>query len=279
MSLIEVKSELIYNVTAPTSFLFNIAPVQNEYQFIRQEVITLNPAYTYAFNEIGTVGNRVIRFSAIPGKLQVSYQATVELNQDRDNPPQIEENDYSDLPDEVLPYLNPSRYCESDKLGRFAMHEFGQLAPGFLRVSAICDWVHQSLEYVPGTTDARTGACDVLLQKTGVCRDYAHLAIALCRALCIPARYVSGYSVGLEPPDFHGFFEAFLGSRWYLFDATRMAPTNGMVRIGTGRDAADTSFATLIGAATLEQMMVSAQELTDDISLQLNGADQAISTV
>ncbi|OQK18049.1 transglutaminase [Methyloprofundus sedimenti] len=279
MSLIEVKSELIYNVTAPTSFLFNIAPVQNEYQFIRQEVITLNPAFPYAFKEIGTLGNRIIRFSGNPGQLQVSYQATVELSQDRDNPPQIEENNYSDLPDEVLPYLNPSRYCESDKLGRFAMQEFGQLAPGFLRVRAICNWVHQSLEYVPGTTDARTGACDVLLQKTGVCRDYAHLAIALCRALCIPARYVSGYSVGLEPPDFHGFFEAFLGSRWYLFDATRMAPTNGMVRIGTGRDAADTSFATLIGAATLEQMMVSAQELTDDISLQSNGADEAISTV
>jgi len=279
MSLREVKSELIYNVTAPTSFLFNIAPVQNEYQFIRQEVITLNPAYSYAFNEIGILGNRVIRFSGNPGQLQVSYQATVELSQDCDNPPQIEENNYSDLPDEVLPYLNPSRYCESDKLGRFAMQEFGQLAPGFLRVRAICDWVHQSLEYIPGTTDARTGACDVLLQKTGVCRDYAHLAIALCRALCIPARYVSGYSVGLEPPDFHGFFEAFLGSRWYLFDATRMAPTNGMVRIGTGRDAADTSFATLIGAATLEQMMVSAQELTGDISLQSNGADEAISTV
>lgn len=279
MSLIEVKSELNYNVTAPTSFLFNIAPAQNEYQIIHQEVITINPAYTYTFNETGSLGNRVIRFSGDPGQLQVSYQATVELHQNRDNPPQIEENNYRDLPDDVLPYLNPSRYCESDRLGRLAMHEFGQLTPGFSRVSAICAWIHEYLEYVAGTTDARTGACDVLLQKTGVCRDYAHLGIALCRALCIPARYVSGYSVGLEPPDFHGFFEAFLGNRWYLFDATRMAPTNGMVRIGTGRDAADASFATLIGTATLERMMVSAQELTDDISLPSNGADQAISTV
>jgi transglutaminase-like putative cysteine protease len=87
--------------------------------------------------------------------------------------------------------------------------------------------------------------------------------------LCIPARYVSGYAVGLTPPDFHGFFEAYLGARWYLFDATRMAPRDGVVRIGTGRDAADASFATLIGAATLQQMMVTAKELTDEIEESL----------
>jgi transglutaminase-like putative cysteine protease len=99
-----------------------------------------------------------------------------------------------------------------------------------------------------------------LIQCVGVCRDYAHLAIALCRALCIPARYISGYAVALQPPDFHGFFETYLRSRWYLFDATRMSPIEGFVRIGTGRDAADASFATIIGSATLTHMVVWAEQ-------------------
>ena len=121
-------------------------------------------------------------------------------------------------------------------------------------------------------------ACDVLVQRAGVCRDFAHVALTLCRALSIPARYVSGYAVGLAPPDFHGFFEAYLGTRWYLFDATRMAPCDGLVRIGTGRDAADAAFATIIGAATLKGMTVSAQELTDEIAAQPKADEPAIST-
>ena len=116
---------------------------------------------------------------------------------------------------------------------------------------AICDWINGKLVYTLGSTGPTTTACDVLLQRTGVCRDYAHVGISLCRALGIPARYVSGYAVDLQPPDFHGFFEAFLGTRWFLFDATKLAPVDGLVRIGTGRDAADVAFATLIGEATL----------------------------
>jgi transglutaminase-like putative cysteine protease len=160
----------------------------------------------------------------------------------------------------VLPYLNPSRYCESDRLTHFALRMFGNDEPGFSRVTAICDWINNNLDYQPGSTGESTSACDILIQRVGVCRDYAHLAIALCRALCIPARYISGYAVALQPPDFHGFFEAYLGSRWYLFDATRMAPVEGFVRIGTGRDAADASFATIIGEATLTYMTVWAEQ-------------------
>ena len=137
---------------------------------------------------------------------------------------------------------------------------------GFDRVSKITDWVYNSLAYVPGSTGPSTTACDVLLQRTGVCRDFAHLAIALCRSLGIPARYVSGYAVNLDPPDFHGFFEAFLGGDWILFDATKLAPVSGFVRIGAGRDAADVAFATLIGEATLTAMTVQAidPEQTED---------------
>jgi transglutaminase-like putative cysteine protease len=150
--------------------------------------------------------------------------------------------------------------------------------PGFSRVAAICDWINSNIDYQPGTSNVSTSACDVLIQRVGVCRDYAHLAIAFCRALCIPARYISGYAVGLQPPDFHGFFEAYLGSRWYLFDATRKAPVEGFVRIGTGRDAADASFATIVGEASLTGITVWAEQIAPGIAFNQSAPQAAVST-
>jgi transglutaminase-like putative cysteine protease len=163
----------------------------------------------------------------------------------------------------VLTYLNPSRYCESDLLARFAFEEFGQLYPGYSRVQAICNWVFEQLDYTPGSTTATTTAADVLLQRTRVCRGYAHLAIALCRGIGIPARYVAGYAVDLQPPDFHGFMEAFLEGNWYLFDPTRLTSILGLVRIGSGRDAADVSVATITGNVLLTQQAVWATGIHD----------------
>ena len=269
MNPIKVSSELVYDIQTPSSFSFSVAPAYNAHQTVYDETIILNPPQNYSISQIGNEGNRIFRLQAGVGPFSLNYQATVKLHLEADQSPQINEINYGDLPDEVLSFLNPSRYCESDRLARFALQEFGELDPGFSRVSAICDWINDRLDYVSGTTDVSSSACDVFIQRTGVCRDYAHLAITLCRALCIPARYVSGYAVDLVPPDFHGFFEAFLGDRWYLFDATKMAPTNGLVRIATGRDAADASFATIIGSAVLQSMNVSAQELPDDFHLEL----------
>ena len=279
MSLIEVSSELAYQVNEPTDFLFNVAVSKTNYQSIRDESVSVTPEVSYEMFQIGDEHNRLLRLKADPGSFTLAYQAVVNLMPELDNPPAIDEASYGELPSEVLVYLNPSRYCESDRLVRFAQQEFVKLEHGFSRVTAICNWIHTFLTYTPGTTDSRTSACDVLIQRTGVCRDYAHLAISLCRALCIPARYVAGYAVGLEPPDFHGFFEAYLGNRWYLFDATRMAPTNGLVRISTGRDAADASFATIIGAAIFQQMTVTAKELTHEIQDQPSQDEPAVSTV
>jgi len=178
-----------------------------------------------------------------------------------------------------LAYLNPSRYCESDKLFRFAGEEFGHLLPGYSRVTAICNWTFEHLTYTPGSTGPTTTACDVLLQRTGVCRDYAHVAISLCRAMGVPARYVSGYAVNLQPPDFHGFFEAYLDGRWYLFDATRLAPVGGFVRIGTGRDAADVAFATIRGDAQSTALEVWAEETqADDHLLDPDNVQTAVSS-
>jgi transglutaminase-like putative cysteine protease len=279
MSLIEVSSELAYQVNTPSDFLFNVAAAQTSHQSVRNESVSVTPEIPYEVCQIGGEHNRVLRLRVDQGTFTLAYHAVVNLTPELDNSPAIEEASYAELPSEILPYLNPSRYCESDRLARFAQQEFGHLEPGFSRVTAVCNWIHQFLDYVAGTTDARTSACDVLIQRTGVCRDYAHLAISLCRALCIPARYVSGYAVGLEPPDFHGFFEAYLGEHWYLFDATRMAPTHGLVRIGTGRDASDASFATIIGAAVLQTMTVTAKELTDELPDKPSEDEPAVSTV
>jgi len=178
--------------------------------------------------QVGMEGNRLHRVVVQPCQLSISYQATAELTPEIDRPREVRESQAAEMPPEVLTYMNPSRYCESDVLARFAFEEFGQLSPGFGRIQAICDWVHHHLECTPGSTMATTTASDVLLQRTGVCRDYAHLAISLCRGIGIPARYVSGYAVDLQPPDYHGFMEAFLDDHWYLFDPTRLASTLGL---------------------------------------------------
>lgn len=260
MTTIQVGCDLRYSVTAPTSFLFNVAAARTAHQAISEETVRLTPAIQYEAGSLGTEAIQVYRLAVEPCEFYFQYRANVDLRPEIYDTSGIVETRYAQLPYDVLPYLNPSRYCESDRLTHFAMRTFGNVPPGFSRVTAICDWINSHLDYQPGSSGASTSACDVLIQRVGVCRDYAHLAIALCRALCIPARYVSGYAVALQLPDFHGFFEAYLGSRWYLFDATRMAPLEGFVRIGTGRDAADASFATIIGEATLTTMAVWAEQ-------------------
>lgn len=276
MTTIQVGCELTYSVTKPTSFLFNVAAARTTHQTISEECVQLKPAIHYETGILGTEAIQVYRLTVEPCDLHLQYRANVDLRPEIYATAGIVETGYSQLPYEVLPYLNPSRYCESDRLAHFAMRTFGNVLPGFSRVTAICDWINTNLDYQLGSSDESTSACDVLIQRVGVCRDYAHLAIALCRALCIPARYISGYAVGLQPPDFHGFFEAYLGYRWYLFDATRMAPVEGFVRIGTGRDAADTPFATIIGEAELTTMSVWAGQTT--LGVEQPASQAAVST-
>lgn len=282
MKIIHVGCQLDYEVQLPTTFIFSIAAATTEHQRIRDENLDLTPQVNYEWFPLGEESNRSIRFAAQPGKLSLKYQATVQLVPELDHIPNLHEISHLSLPTHVLPYLNPSRYCESDRLARFALQNFGDIEPGYTRVKAICDWVYEHTDYIIGSTDVSSSAVDVLVQRAGVCRDFAHLSIALCRALGIPARYVAGYAPKLQPPDFHGFFEAFLGGKWYLFDASRMAPVSGFVRIGAGRDAADASFATLVGAAFLKNMEVFAlntQATADNDHDTTDNAEQlAIST-
>ncbi len=260
MPTINVASQLDYEVSTPTTFIFSVAAMHTDHQIVHNESLTLSNNLQYEWCYIGEECNRTIRVQVPPGQISVQYHAQVELNPVLDQPPQLDELHYQVLPADILPYLNPSRYCEADRVTHFAYKMFGNMNAGYSRVEAICDWIFNHVDYVAGSTDASSSACDVLLQRTGVCRDFAHVGITLCRALGIPARYVSGYAALLQPPDFHGFFEAYLDGRWYLFDATRMAPVSGFVRIATGRDAADAPFANIVGAATLQNKQVSALE-------------------
>ncbi len=278
MSQIHVGCKLEYATTSPTSFLFNVNVSQTDCQRVLSESLTINPAIFAERLEIGLERKISQRCFVQPGGICFQYEATVELAAEVDFGTTLVEHPYRELPPEVLPYLNPSRYCESDLLGNFSIREFGSSPEGFLRVKSICDWTYSNLDYISGSTSAQTTARDVFVQRQGVCRDYAHLAIALCRGLGIPARYVCGYAAELQPPDFHGFFEAYLGDRWYLFDPTRLAPVNGFVRIATGQDAADVPFATFIGAAQLISKKVWANRPTSSITPPQLSDQMAVST-
>ena len=248
--------QLNYTIPEPSTLVFNIQVLHNDFQKICRETLLIDPKLdTEEFGSPYGEG-RYFRVNAPAGKLQVSYEATVDIEHFYANPEDIQEVPTADLPLEIIPLLYPSRYCESDKLLQLAQSEFGFLNPGYSRVTAICNWIYAKIIYLFGNTDSQTSACEMVIKRAGVCRDFAHLGIALCRALNIPARFLAGYAWGLNPPDFHACFEAYLGNRWYLFDPTRLVPQTGIIRIATGRDAADVSFATIFGPAQLEEMQL-----------------------
>ncbi|KFC71788.1 Transglutaminase domain-containing protein [Devosia sp. LC5] len=243
-----VGCDIGYEIIEPATLIFNIEAIAGGRQRILGETLTITPNLAADEKTATETGNRYLRLTAQPGQLRLRYTADIELDALHNPPGMVEEVPVARLPLDTLPYLNPSRYCPSDQLARFANREFGGIAPGFGRVTEICNWINAEVDYLSGTSDTTTTAADTFALRAGVCRDFAHLGITFCRALGIPARFVSCYAWQLQPQDFHAVFEAYLGDRWYLFDATRMAALDGMVRIGCGRDAADTAFATIYGA-------------------------------
>ena len=278
MFRIDVGCELTYEVRQSTVFLFQIQGASTQHQRVLGEDLRFSPQLNVEAFTAGSEGNCVHRAIVEPCEFHLRYSAQIAMTPDVEPPGDVAETMMAHMPPQVLTYLNPSRYCESDLLARFAFEEFGQLHRGYSRVQAICDWVFKQLDYTPGSTHGMTTAADVLLQRTGVCRDFAHLAITLCRGVGIPARYVAGYAVNLQPPDFHGFMEAFLDGQWYLFDPSRQAHVSGLVRIGVGRDAADASFATINGDARLVAKTVWANEAPHESPVPQDLGSSAVST-
>ena len=268
MIRLQLSLSLDYQVLAPgADFIFNIHAAHTERQQVLQEHLQLSPNLPWRVETDPTTQNRYLRLSAGPGPLRVDYSATVDLLHHVAQPASIAEIPVAQLPAAVLGYIYPSRYCQSDRLHRFAMREFGTRWQGYARVQGICDWVQQHVSFTQNTSNSATSAVDTLLETVGVCRDFAHVMIALCRAVNIPARFATGIDYGadpaLGPTDFHAYVEVYLGGRWYLFDASGTAIPMGFVRFGTGRDAADVAFATIFGSVTSQAPRIAVQALSD----------------
>ena len=252
-NIFDIDCELEY-VAQQTVFVFNVAVPDDAHQRVIAESVTVTPEAPHdEFRDPAGI-NRFVRIDAPPGPISIRYRASVEVETPAVHPdaPQIP---VASLPGPILTYLRASRYCEADQMFQLALNEFGHLPQDYTRVQAICKWIRDNIEYRIGTSTHTTSALDALNNKAGVCRDFAHLAIAFCRALNIPARFVTAYAVYAEPPpDFHAVFEAYLGDRWYLFDPTELAHLHEMVRIGAGIDASAVPFATFFGAARLRRL-------------------------
>jgi transglutaminase-like putative cysteine protease len=285
MVRLKLVLELNYEIFGdPADFIFNIHAAKTEHQTVQEEDLFISQPVKSHVHTVAASCNRYLRFSAQPGPLQVRYGATVDIAHHVGVPDDLPEVPVAELPPEALGYVYPSRYCQSDRLGRLASREFGNLPRGYSRVRAIRDWVNHRIAFMSNSSDANTSATDTLISQAGVCRDFAHLMIALCRAVNIPARFTTGIDFGadpaLGPTDFHAYVEAFIGDRWYMFDPSGTAIPMGFVRFGTGRDAADVSFATIFGSLRSQAPVIQVAAVDDRASgfIMPYHRDEALST-
>lgn len=244
----DVTTHLTIDVEVPSELAMSFAVAARDGAVAETLDVRLDGAPLAATEVRDAHGTRLHEIRAEVGVLTIDYAATIE---GREPPAPSRDRDR-------LRYLRPSRYCESDELAATANAEFGRLT-GDQLLDGVSSWVGTRLAYVPGSSLSTDGAVRTLLAREGVCRDYAHLCIALLRASGVPARLVSVYAPGLDPMDFHAVCEAYVDGMWCVIDATALAPRTSLVRIATGRDAADTAFMTVVsGHAELEDVMVSA---------------------
>lgn len=253
MIRLEFSIELHYEIDQPDSdFIFNIHAAKTNYQVLSYEYLNISQNIKPIMCEDSAAFTRLLRLKGMPGHLRLNYGGIVDLSHFSIPPSQIHETDVGDLPGTILSYLYPSRYCQSDFMQDIAIQKFGGIQHGYGRIQAIRDWVFNHVRFQSNSSTSHTTAIDTYLTKVGVCRDFAHLMITLCRALSIPARFVTGIDYGsdpiLGPTDFHAYVEVYLDGRWYIFDPSGVAIPMGFLRISTGHDAADTAIATIFGA-------------------------------
>ena len=243
--------DLHYDVFAPSDFVFNIHAAHTDQQRVLSETVAIDPQGAWRVETEPWLGNRLLRLRAQAGALDVHYDGDVEVTQHVADPAGVLALPLDQLPVETLGFLWPSRYCQSDRVQQLAWREFGALPPGHAQVDAICRWVRSHVEFRVGTSTIATSALETLEHGVGVCRDFVHVTIALLRSLNYPARFATGVDYGapadMGPPDFHSYVETYIGDRWWVFDPTGITPVTGLIRIGTGRDAADVAFATMFG--------------------------------
>lgn len=267
---VRVGCEFEFDSDACVPMLMLVRARSTNEQYSAYESHWLDPPGVALRDYLDGFGNHCWRLVAPPGQLRVRYDAVVEVRGEPDPVvPDAGLDPIDSLPGETLVFTLPSRYVQSDQLLDHAWDLFGSTPPTWARVQAIVDWVHSNVEYQTGGSSPGTTALEIMERKVGVCRDFALLSVALCRAMNIPARYTCGYlpDIGVDPPDvpmdFHAWFEAFLGGRWYTFDARHNRPRIGRVVVGHGRDAVDVAMTTSYGASHLKTMTVWADEVVE----------------
>lgn len=283
---VRVGCHLTYETTVQTPVLFVLKPRLEGRVLVMQEKLSFGiglPSYEFQDSH----GNITYRSTFMPGRNEIRHDALVAVSSLPDTR-NIQGNivPVGQLPHELLRYTLPSRYCDSDKLMNFAWNQFGQITHGLPRVQAICDWVHNNIEYRFASGRPDLSASEVLARRYGVCRDFAHTAIALCRAFNLPARYVTGHlpDIGFDDPgtamDFHAYLEVYLGNEWLTFDPRFNIPRIGRVKVAHGQDAVDGAFATIYGEANLTHFQVWAYQVNPsqvsvgdpiDLSKRLDG--------
>lgn len=254
---VRVGCHVEYETSAPTPVLFMLRPRIDDNHLVCSETLSFGPGLpSYEFQD--SHGNIACRSMLKPGSNDIRHDALVSVSSipEKQGAGELAVPVY-ELPTDLLRYTLPSRYCDSDKLLDIAWEHFGQINNGYERVQAICDWVHNHIEYRFGSGRSDLSASEVIGRRYGVCRDFAHAVIALCRCFNLPARYVTGHlpdighvSSGL-PGDFHAYCEVYLGRKWYIFDARFNTPRIGRIKLSHGLDAVDGAFATIYGEAKL----------------------------
>ena len=283
---VRVGCRLVYETMQPAPILLLVRPRPDSEQVILQESLTFRcEGGAKEFQDAH--GNITHRWVLQPGQTTIVHDALVQVSSLPDNfNPKTHSVPIEDISSAILRYTLPSRYCDSDKMLGFSMMQFGSLINGVDRVIAICNWVQRNIRYVTCSGRPDLSASEVMMRGYGVCRDFAHVAIALCRALNIPARYVTGHlpDIGCfdpgTPMDFHAYFEVYLGQEWFTFDPRYNVPRIGRVKVAHGSDAVDGAFATIYGEANLTYFEVWAYQVNPrevsagdpvDLSKRLDG--------
>ncbi len=290
---VRVGCSLAYETPVETPLLLNLKPRRDLRQSLQEEKLVLGhnlPSEEFEDSH----GNIVYRFMLQPGINEIRHDALVCVpslpdNQEFADLAPLRPVSLVELPPALLRYTLPSRYCDSDKLLQFAWEKFGSIAPGLPQVDAISNWLHTNIEYRFGSGRSDISAYDVIQRGYGVCRDFAHTTIALCRALNLPARYVTGHlpDIGYidpgSPMDFHAYSEVYIGGHWFTYDARYNVPRIGRVKVSCGLDAVDGAFSTIYGPAKLTHFDVWAYQVPPgvvsvgspiDLSIRLDGTDE-----
>ncbi len=256
--ILDATCQISYKTQSPIPAIMMLRPRSGPAQWITREEYVFDP-HTPVVEYTDDFGNLCQRVLIPKGNFQVRCSCRAHTADESDIDPDAPFVPVNMLPESALQFLLPSRYCQSDMLNELAGSIAGRHAPGYSQVAAIEQWLRDNMRYVRGSSNSQTSAVETAERKNGVCRDYAHLGIALTRSLNIPSRMVVGYLYHLEPMDLHAWFEAFVGGRWFTFDGTQAQPRGNRITIGYGRDAADVALTSNYGALELTEMKVTVE--------------------